>query len=104
MRQPRLTANNYRVLAAIMASPAREMAGAELLRVTGMMSGTLYPLLIKLKAAGWLKARWEVESASSLGRPQRRYYSVTGKGAAHAREYERELLILNPTLASAQKV
>src|SRR5262249_53704903 len=97
---PRLTANVYRILASIMASAQRELAGADLIRTTRLMSGTLYPLLIRLENAGWLKARWESEPASSLGRPKRRYYSVTNKGAAHARAYERELITLNPLFAS----
>jgi hypothetical protein len=47
-KEPRLTANTYKILAAIMGSENRELAGAGLLLKTGLMSGTLYPSLLKL--------------------------------------------------------
>ncbi|MDE6098824.1 MAG: PadR family transcriptional regulator [Muribaculaceae bacterium] len=43
-----------------------------------VMEGTLYPLLTRLKNDGLLTYRWE-ESPSG---PPRKYYSLTGDGAA----------------------
>jgi|SRR5690606_9458584 PadR family transcriptional regulator PadR len=41
-----------------------------------VLEGTLYPLLTRLKNAGFLSYRWE-ESASG---PPRKYFSLTDKG------------------------
>ena len=57
-----------------------EFSGYQLGKTLGISSGTLYPLLVKLKQAGMLQDRWENEDPSKLGRPRRRYYKVTGLG------------------------
>ncbi len=41
-----------------------------------VMEGTLYPLLTRLKNAGWLTYRWE----ESTQGPPRKYYSLTPEG------------------------
>jgi DNA-binding PadR family transcriptional regulator len=45
-------------------------------------SGTVYPILERLSAAGWVESRWE--TAQPAGRPRRRYYQVTSTGRAEA--------------------
>ncbi len=58
--------------------------GYELSKATGLLSGTLYPILMRLSERGFLEHRWvETEEA---GRPPRHVYRLTAKGAAHARE------------------
>lgn len=49
-----------------------------------ILEGTLYPLLTRLKNAGFLDYRW-VESNSG---PPRKYFSLTEKGAAFYKELE----------------
>ncbi len=44
--------------------------------------GTVYPLLSRLKALGWVRSEW-VESAA--GHP-RKYYALTATGKSRARE------------------
>lgn len=64
--------------------------GFEIMRATGLPSGTVYPLLRRLEAAGHLSSSWEdAESAHEEGRPPRRYYEATPDGMvalAEARE------------------
>jgi DNA-binding PadR family transcriptional regulator len=56
--------------------------GFDLLDATGLPSGTMYPILRRLEAAGLVKSRWEaVQIARDEGRPPRRYYQLTGAGA-----------------------
>jgi PadR family transcriptional regulator, regulatory protein PadR len=74
------------VLVALLANPAREMYGFEVTRATGLPSGTVYPILARLKDAGWLTVRNERIIPQEEGRPPRRYYKLTGKGIADARE------------------
>lgn len=56
-----------------------------------MASGTLYPILLRLEAAGWLRSEWELGDPATLGRPRRRYYMLTGEGAKSAAAVAREV-------------
>lgn len=57
--------------------------GFELMKVTGLPSGTVYPILARLEAGGLVRSRWEDEErAHGEGRPRRRYYETTGEGEA----------------------
>ena len=48
--------------------------GFEVMRATHLPSGTVYPLLRRLEAAGHLESSWEdAEQAHEEGRPPRRY-------------------------------
>jgi PadR family transcriptional regulator, regulatory protein PadR len=57
--------------------------GYELASLTGIKSGTLYPLLIRLEAQGYLEAEWQQPAAS--GRPPRHAYRLTAAGQRLAR-------------------
>ena len=52
--------------------------GYELASLTGIQSGTLYPLLIRLEAQGYLEAEWQQPAAG--GRPPRHAYRLTAAG------------------------
>jgi PadR family transcriptional regulator PadR len=57
--------------------------GFEIMRVVGLPSGTVYPLLRRLEAGGLVSSDWEEESeAHADRRPARRYYKATAKGEA----------------------
>ena len=60
--------------------------GFEVIRVTALPSGTVYPLLRRLEASGLVESSWEQMDPTDEGRPRRRYYQVTpaGKGALSA--------------------
>ncbi len=54
---------------------------------TGLRSGTVYPILRRLEESGLVRSRWEsAPIARNEGRPPRRYYELTGAGAAVALE------------------
>ena len=57
--------------------------GYELMERTGIASGTLYPMLIRLCDQGHLEARWVPSSRE--GRPPRHAYRLTPAGLALAR-------------------
>lgn len=79
MPSVRLTRPTALVLLAL-ASGLRH--GFDVLDATGLPSGTVYPILRRLEAAGLVKSRWEpVLIARDEGRPPRRYYQLTGAGA-----------------------
>jgi len=55
--------------------------GFDIMDVTGLPSGTVYPALRRLEAAGLLVAKWEDEDiARSQQRPARKYYKLTSAG------------------------
>jgi PadR family transcriptional regulator, regulatory protein PadR len=56
--------------------------GYDLARRTGLKSGTLYPILIRLADRGLVEARWEDEQPA--GRPRRHLYRLTAAGTAQA--------------------
>ena len=57
--------------------------GYELSQATGIASGTLYPLLIRLQAQGCLEAEWQPPAVP--GRPPRHAYRLTAAGVQLAR-------------------
>ena len=55
--------------------------GFEIMDVSGLPDGTVYPALRRLEAADYLKADWEdAATARKEGRPSRRYYDLTAAG------------------------
>jgi len=89
---PRMTVQTLKVLSVVIAR-ADDVSGADIARSTGLASGTLYPILLRLEDAGWVESRWETEDPSELGRPRRRLYRITGVGARRARSAFREHVV-----------
>lgn len=57
--------------------------GFDIMEVTGLPSGTVYPALRRLERDELVESRWEPEEeATSNQRPPRRYYEVTRRGNA----------------------
>jgi PadR family transcriptional regulator PadR len=79
-KDPRLSHQTLRVMSVFIERPKDSLAGSDIWKQTGMLSGTLYPILMRLERAGWLKSRWEVLETSEAGRPRKRLYSLTGVG------------------------
>jgi len=70
------------VLAALCAEPREWRHGYGIARETGLKSGTLYPILIRLADRGLVEARWE--EGQPAGRPRRHLYRLTAEGLASA--------------------
>ncbi len=82
----RMSRQTVRVLEALLSSAGSWHYGYDLSRGTGLKSGTLYPILMRLTERGWLEARWDT---AELGRPARHLYRLTGDGVKAAREQMR---------------
>jgi len=93
---PRMTMPVLKVVAALLADPAAERYGLQLMQATGLPSGTLYPVLVRLERAGWVESRWEESDPAAEGRPTRRYYRLTADGAVEAR---REVAVMQQQMA-----
>jgi PadR family transcriptional regulator PadR len=83
-RAPNISRQTRGLFAALLAQPQAWRYGYDLSKETGLKSGTLYPLLIRLADQGLLEAEWR--QPLQPGRPARHAYRLTDKGAALARE------------------
>jgi DNA-binding PadR family transcriptional regulator len=77
-----LSANAARILALFVNSPHRPLYGYELMQATGIKSGSLYPVLGRFEANGWIEGHME---ESIGGRPARRIYTVEAAALPQAR-------------------
>jgi len=81
----RMSAQTQALLAALLADPARRRYGLDLSKQVGLPSGTIYPILARLEAAGWVASEWETIDPVEAGRRPRRYYILTAEGERAAR-------------------
>jgi PadR family transcriptional regulator PadR len=56
--------------------------GYDLIKETGLLSGTLYPLLMRMTDQGLVEAEWR--EPTQIGRPARHVYRLTAAGLALA--------------------
>lgn len=56
--------------------------GYDLMKETGLLSGTLYPLLMRMADQGLIEAEWR--EPAQPGRPARHAYRLTAAGLAFA--------------------
>jgi len=71
----------YATLHILQAIASGYVYGFEIMNVTGLPSGTVYPILSKLEDTGLVKSRWEDSRiAKREKRPARRSYEITGEG------------------------
>ncbi len=55
--------------------------GFDIMEITGLPSGTVYPALRRLEQQELIKSRWETEhTAFADQRPARKYYQLTRQG------------------------
>lgn len=72
------------LLQALCARPQEWRHGYDLMKETGLLSGTLYPLLMRMTEQGLVEAEWH--EPAQLGRPARHAYRLTAAGVKLARE------------------
>jgi DNA-binding PadR family transcriptional regulator len=80
----RLSKQTLAILDALLVRPAQWHHGYAISKVTGIASGTLYPILMRLEKLGWLETRWE--EARVPGRPPRHQYRLSPNGREWAAE------------------
>jgi PadR family transcriptional regulator, regulatory protein PadR len=63
--------------------------GFDIMDVTKLPSGTVYPALRRLESQGLVRSDWETDrEARDHARPRRRYYALTATGKAQLAEAE----------------
>ncbi|MGA3047894.1 MAG: PadR family transcriptional regulator [Terracidiphilus sp.] len=78
----RLSPQTVLVLDAFLEQPEEWKYGYDLSRVTGLKSGTLYPILMRMAERKLLETEWE---AGEPGKPPRHMYRFTPDGLRFAR-------------------
>src|SRR5271163_3945083 len=78
----RLSRQTLQVLDAFLEHPQEWTYGYDLSRATGLKSGTLYPILMRMAERELLETQWE---AGEPGRPPRHMYRFTPDGLRFAR-------------------
>lgn len=76
------SAQTLAVLAALCSEASAWRHGYDLARQTGLKSGTLYPILLRLSDRRLVEACWE--DVQPAGRPRRHLYRLTSDGLARA--------------------
>jgi len=76
--------STQKILMALLSETSQPHYGYALMKETALKSGTLYPILMRLKERGYLKAEWD--TSTPTGRPPRQHYELTPLGINYARE------------------
>jgi PadR family transcriptional regulator, regulatory protein PadR len=77
-----ITPQMAKVLKVFLEDPSQSRYGSELMRRTGLSSGTVYLMLARMEETGLLTSGKEDIDPRSEGRPARRYYAISGAAAA----------------------
>jgi PadR family transcriptional regulator, regulatory protein PadR len=80
----RLSPQTLETLNAFLQEPKDWKYGYDISRDTGLKSGTLYPILMRLAERKLLETSWET---SEPGKPPRHLYRLTPDGLRFAREH-----------------
>ena len=86
---PTNPALSYTALFVLQALAQGYRFGFDIMEVTGLPSGTIYPALRRLEALELVTSDWEKDlQARKAGRPRRRYYELSRTGRQQLREAE----------------
>ena len=81
---------------AVLKALASARYGLDIMTVTGLPSGTVYPTLSRMETRGFVRGVWEaVGTAEREGRPRRRYYELTPAGVRALAEALESLSVLS---------
>ena len=72
-KRPQLTLASLKVLRVFLESPKQQLAGVDIQKLGRVPTGTLYPILLRFEAAGWLDSKWEDIDPREAGRPRKQF-------------------------------
>jgi PadR family transcriptional regulator, regulatory protein PadR len=79
----KLSDQTLALLNVLLEQPRKWRHGYDLSQYTGLKSGTLYPILMRLRERGLLESKWQ--ESIEPGRPPRHMYKLTSAGGALAK-------------------
>src|SRR5436309_10161889 len=78
--------------------------GFDIIDMTGVPGGTVYPALRRLEEAGYLVSKWEQPRiAQAAPRPARKYYELTREGREALAEAIKRYRLLEQTQLSKER-
>ena len=78
--------------------------GFDIIDITGVPGGTVYPALRRLEEAGFLGSKWEKQSiAQAEPRPARKYYELTRAGREALAEAVKRYRLLEQNQLSKER-
>lgn len=83
VKPTRVTASTLSILLELSRSESK-IWGLELVRRTGLKTGTVYPILARLESLGWATSSWELNQTHKG--PRRRLWELTKDGKNGAAE------------------
>ena len=83
MRKTRAPSKATRLALQALLEAPENLHGYEIMQITGIGPGTLYPMLARLEDQGMLASQWQ--EAEVGGRPPRHIYSLTAAGRVMAK-------------------
>ena len=86
-RKPNSSPQTLALLVILLESPGSWRHGYELAQATQLLSGTLYPLLMRLADQEILETRWDIDG---VNRRPRHVYRLSTSGVAYAKTQVRE--------------
>src|ERR1700733_7627997 len=99
-RTPNASRQTALLLTILLERPSEWKHGYGISQLTGLKSGTLYPLLMRLEEQGFLESKWQ--ETGRPGAPPRHAYRLTQNGRVFARERKSEFSDqLSPKLGRA---
>lgn len=88
MRKPRTPSKATRLALIALLNAAESLHGYEIMQLTGIRPGTLYPMLARLEDQNMLASQWQESGVE--GRPPRHIYSLTEAGRVLAKSLANE--------------
>ncbi|MEH6373574.1 PadR family transcriptional regulator [Streptomyces sp. KLMMK] len=83
MAEPKMTRTTLDVLS-VLVTQDQELYGLKIAQATGVLTGTIYPILARLEQAGWVTSEWESGEEPDSRGPRRRFYRLTPNGLQRA--------------------
>ena len=77
IRDVRMSFQTMKVLESFLENPSDALSGADVQKRSGLASGTLYPILMRLADRKLLQTSWET---AETGKPPRHMYRLTSEG------------------------
>ena len=78
--------------------------GFDIIDITGLPGGTVYPALRRLEETGHLSSKWEKQSvAQAEPRPARKYYELTRSGREALTEAVKRYRLLEQTQPNKER-
>ena len=95
---------SYAATVILQAVSSGYLYGFDIIDITGLPGGTVYPALRRLEESGYLTSKWEKPSiAQAEPRPQRKYYELTREGHETLTEAVKRYRLLEQTLPSTHR-